>query len=130
MNYSELTQQWLDIADQDLKVAELTHANGYWLYAAFLCHQALEKALKAFWTATLDTNPPYTHSHAKLLEGSGLLDRLSEKQLQFIALMVPMYIEARYPSYKQRMASTLNETSSNYIINSTKEMIGWIKQQL
>lgn len=103
----DLANQWFDIAEQDLKVAELTHQNGYWLYAAFLCHQALEKTIKAYWTLTRDDDPPYTHSHAKLLEGCGLMAELSEERMKFIAMMIPMYIEARYPSYKQKIAGIL-----------------------
>lgn len=60
MAREDIVQKWLDIVEQDIKVAELTHNNGYWLYAAFLCHQALEKVIKAYWTATRDDDPPYT----------------------------------------------------------------------
>jgi hypothetical protein len=38
MAREDIVQKWLDIVEQDMKVAELTHNNGYWLYAAFLCH--------------------------------------------------------------------------------------------
>ena len=57
------------------------------------------------------------------------MELLSEEQLKFIAMMIPMYIEARYPSYKQKIASTLNEQASRQIIDSTKMMIEWIKEQ-
>lgn len=57
MAREDIVQKWLDIVEQDMKVAELTHNNGYWLYAAFLCHQALEKVIKAYWTATRDDDP-------------------------------------------------------------------------
>ena len=40
MAREEIVNKWLEIVEQDLQVAQLNHANGYWLYAAFLCHQA------------------------------------------------------------------------------------------
>ena len=39
---------WLDIADEDLGVAEDLYKAKRWLYVAFMCHQAIEKTLKAF----------------------------------------------------------------------------------
>mgnify|MGYP006375428335 FL=1 len=101
MAREEQVKQWFDIAEQDMQVAELTHKNSYWLYTAFLCHQALEKALKGYWTAVRDDIPLYTYSHAKLMEECGLMAKLTDEQLKFVAMMIPMYIEARYPSYKQ-----------------------------
>lgn len=47
MAREDITSKWREIAAKDIEVAELTHDNGYWLYAAFLCHQALEKTLKS-----------------------------------------------------------------------------------
>lgn len=130
MAREEQVKQWFDIAEQDMQVAELTHKNSYWLYTAFLCHQALEKALKGYWTAVRDDIPLYTHSHAKLMEECGLMAKLTDEQLKFVAMMIPMYIEARYPSYKQKVAGTLNEQISQHILDETKQMIQWIKEQL
>lgn len=127
---SDKVRYWLDIATNDLDTAEYLFQGGRWLYVAFMCHQVIEKVLKAFWTATRDDDPPYTHSHAKLLDCCGLKDQLTEEQLRFIAMMVPMNIEARYPQYKQKVASTLNETACQYILDQTKQFYQWILQKL
>ena len=95
MAREEIVKKWLEIVEQDLQVAQLNHDHGYWLYAAFLCHQALEKSMKAYWVATQENDPPFTHSHTRLLSGLGLIDELSDEQLRFITLIEPMYIEAR-----------------------------------
>jgi len=42
---------WIDIADEDLGVAEDLYNAKRWLYVAFMCHQAIEKTLKAYWCA-------------------------------------------------------------------------------
>ena len=67
MAKEDIVRRWLEIAAEDLEVAESNHSNGYWLYAAFLCHQSLEKVLKAYYQATHDDDPPYTHNHIRLL---------------------------------------------------------------
>lgn len=121
---------WLDIASNDLDTAEYLFKGGRWLYVAFMCHQVIEKTLKAYWTATHDDDPPYTHSHVKLLEGCGLMAELGDERLDFIAMMVPMNIEARYPQYKQSVAATLNEDKCMYILEQTKQMQQWILQKL
>ena len=38
---------WLDIADYDIDTAEAMYTTERWLYVAFMCHQAIEKTLKA-----------------------------------------------------------------------------------
>ena len=60
---------WLDIANYDLDTAEAMHQTGRWLYVAFMCHQVIEKPLKAYWCATQPNAPPYTHSHTRLAGG-------------------------------------------------------------
>ncbi|MBQ7414417.1 MAG: HEPN domain-containing protein [Prevotella sp.] len=130
MSRENIVRKWLDIAEQDLQVAELNHNHGYWLYAAFLCHQALEKALKAYWVAKHDDDPPFTHSHTRLLNGCELIDSLSDEQLRFITLIEPMYIEARYPEQKLDAAKMLNKEASQYILDKAKELIQWIEKKL
>ena len=38
---------WLDLAKEDINVAEVLHKGGKLLYSGFMCHLAVEKALKA-----------------------------------------------------------------------------------
>ena len=123
-------QYWLDIVTDDLDTAEYLFKGGKWLYTAFMCHQVIEKVLKAYWVATREDDPPYTHSHIKLLEECGLKKDLSDEHLRFIAMMVPMNIEARYPQYKQQVGSTLNEDTCKYILEKTKQIHQWILQKL
>ena len=130
MTKEERVKYWLNIVDDDLDTAEYLFQGGRWLYVAFMCHQVIEKALKAYWSSINDDDPPYTHSHIKLMEGCGLKDELNEEQLRFIAMMVPMNIEARYPQYKQNVAATLNEKACSYILDQTKQIYQWILQKL
>ena len=48
MTKDEKVQYWLDIAKYDIDTAEAMHQTGRWLYVAFMCHQVIEKTLKAY----------------------------------------------------------------------------------
>lgn len=79
MTREEKVQYWLDIAIEDLDLAEFLFASRRWLYSAFMCHQVIEKMLKAYWTATCDEVPPYIHEHKRLSELCGLYEQMSEE---------------------------------------------------
>lgn len=52
--------------------------------------------------------PLKIHSLSILAERTGLDKQLSEEQLDFIDKLEPLNIEARYPSYKERLMKSLN----------------------
>ena len=43
---TDKTAYWLDIANEDLEVAEDLFKTKRWLYVAFMCHQVIEKTFK------------------------------------------------------------------------------------
>lgn len=57
-----------------------------------------------------------------LVERLELTQELGQELMNFLDEMVPMYIEARYPKYKQRVASTLNKQVCAYILEQTKKL--------
>ena len=130
MAREDIVEKWLFHVHEDISSAECLFQGGHWLYVGFLCHQALEKVLKAYYVVTHDDDPPYTHSHTRLLSICGLTDELTDTQLRFIALMEPMYIEARYPERKAEAARMLSKEACQNMIEKTKELIQWIEQRL
>ena len=121
---------WIDIADYDMETAETLYDGGRWLYVAFMCHQAIEKTLKAYWCGTQNTAPPYTHNLTRLSEGSRLDAEMSEEQLDLIETLIPMNIQARYPEYKEQLARILTKETCRHIIDETKQLQQWIKNKL
>lgn len=130
MDRKDFVQAWLDQVHEDISAAECLLQGGHWLYVAFLCHQALEKVLKAYYLATHDNDPPYTHSHMRLLDVCGLTDNLSGEHQAFLTLMAPMYIKARYPEQKARVAKMLTKEGCQHMIVKTKELTRWIEERL
>ena len=121
---------WIDIADYDLKTAEAMYQTGRWLYVAFMCHQVIEKTLKAYWCGTQPDDPPYTHNHMRLADGCGLYDKMSDEQKDFLDLVTNYNIEARYPEDKEALARTLTPQVCRQLIDDTKQLMTWIIEQL
>lgn len=121
---------WLGIADYDMETAEAMYAAGRWLYVGFMCHQVIEKSLKAYWNAMRDDDPPYIHNLKRLASGVGLYAEMEVGQKAFIDLLTPLNIEARYPSYKEDLSKALGDEICKDIINKTKALQQWIKQML
>lgn len=129
MAKEDMATKWLEQVDEDILTAEALFDSGRWLYIGFLCHQAVEKVIKAYWLATRDDEPIYLHNHFRLLEGCGLKAELSDEQRRFVEIMSPMYIAGRYPEYKNQVARMLNEKGSAYLIEQTKLFRQWILQK-
>lgn len=121
---------WLDIADYDLETANAMLTTHRWLYVGFMCHQVLEKTMKAYWCATKPDDPPYTHNLLNLAQGSKLSEVMSVEQKSFLQSMMPLNIEARYPEYKEALLGQLTPDYCKFIFDSTKEMQQWIKEKL
>ena len=67
-------KHWLDIADEDLSVAKCLLDGNKFLYTVFMCHQAVEKTLKAVIARDCAEGeiPPKIHHLLKLADYAGL----------------------------------------------------------
>jgi len=130
MTNKERAKKWLDIVAEDLSVAELLFNNGHWLYTGFMCHQVIEKTLKAYWCVCRDDDPPYLHDHERIAKGCGLYTKMSEEQKDFLEGIKRLNIEARYQEIKDEVARTLNRETTTEILGQTKEMHSWILEKL
>jgi hypothetical protein len=55
---------------------------------------------------------------------------MSQEQLKFLAELMPMNIEARYPSYKDKLFKKLTPEYCRILIDKTKELKLWIENLL
>lgn len=127
---SEQIKYWLELAEYDIETAQAMLETKRYLYVGFMCHQSIEKGLKAILTAHSSDVPPKIHNLLRLAENCGIMDKLSEEQKKTLFLLNPLNIESRYPSYKDNLLSQLTDVRCIEIINDTKELLTWIKQQL
>lgn len=100
------------------------------LYVGFMCHQAIEKALKAVYSKKFNEVPPYTHNLNYLLELNGFDSIIAADMKDFINEMEPLNIKTRYPSHRKKVLNILTENKSKEILKTTKSLVKWIKSML
>ena len=127
---TDKVKYWIEIANYDIGTAEALFKTRRWLYVAFMCHQAIEKTLKAYWCGTREDDPPYTHNHKRLATGCELYEKMSIEQRDFIETITNFNIEARYPEDKDALYRQLSKPYCRQIIDKTKQLIQWIKEEL
>ena len=130
MANKERAEKWLGIVAEDLVVAEDLFKLEHWLYTGFMCHQVIEKTLKAYQCVCRDDDPPYLHDHERIAKGCGLYTKMSEEQKDFLEGIKRLNIEARYQEYKYEVARTLNRENTGAILDQTKQMHAWILERL
>ena len=121
---------WIEMSDYDFDTAKAMLETKRYLYVAFMCHQTIEKILKAYWSKVLEEPPLKIHSLSRLAEKSGLDKDMSEEQTDFIDELKPLNIETRYPSYKERLMKSLTPERCNELIEQTDKLRIWIKSKL
>lgn len=130
MEKQEKIKYWKELAEYDLETADAMLSSGRYLYVGFMCHQVIEKILKAFYSANSDDTPPYTHNLKHLANKMNIYDTMTDEQKDTIDLLLPLNIEARYPTYKEQLLRSLSHEKCIDIIEQTKALKTWIEQQL
>ena len=123
-----VTKKWLELADYDLESAKIMLASGRYLYVAFMCQQAIEKQLKAYLSEKTDETPAYTHNLTVLIELAQI--NFTEEELGFISLLNRYYINARYPTVKEKLSQSLNKKTGTELYLKTKEVLKCLKKEL
>jgi len=78
----------------------------------------------------LEEPPLKIHSLSRLAEKSSLNKAVSEEQTDFVDELEPLNIEARYPSYKERLMKSLTADRCENLIEQTDKLRTWIKSKL
>jgi HEPN domain-containing protein len=121
-------EEWFKQAAYDLKTAEIMLENKRFIYAVFMCHLTIEKALKGLYQYRLNEVPPKVHNLIYLVEKIGLSP--SEKLYDAIFELNRVSIPTRYPDDLTKMKSEYKKRNTLEIINSSKEVLKWLKSQL
>lgn len=121
---------WTELSDYDIKTAEAMFKSERYLYVGFMAHQAIEKILKAHFVSIKEETAPFSHSLSFLAKQSDIYKEFSEEQKNFINILEPMNIEARYPTHKEQLLKSLTEDRCAEILKNAQELQRWIMQKL
>lgn len=130
MNNAEQINYWIDLSEYDLETAIAMLKSKRYLYVGFMCHQTIEKNFKAYYIHIKNSTAPFSHSLSYLAKQAGFYDAFNEDQKNFIDLIEPLNIEARYLTHKERLLKSLNEAKCIEIIDQPRQLQQWIKAKL
>jgi HEPN domain-containing protein len=121
---------WVDLSDYDLDTADAMLSTERFLYVGFMCHQAVEKILKAHFCLSSNEPPPFSHNLSYIAGKSGIDKILNDDYRNLLNILEPLNIEARYPTYKEMLLKSLSKAKCEEILMKTKEVQLWIKERL
>jgi HEPN domain-containing protein len=130
MDENQRIKYWVELAEYDLETAKAMLTTKRFLYVGFMCHQAIEKALKGYYVYIVKESPVFTHRLTFFTQKTGLEAGLTEQQKELIDELEPLNIEARYPTYKEKLFRSLTEIKCHSIIKDTEEFINWIIKKM
>ena len=122
----EETKNWVDMVEYDLTTAKQMLKTGRFVYVIFMCHLAIEKALKGIVCEETNKVPPKTHDLIYLINLGKIV--LSGDLLDFIGVINNAGIVTRYPEDLSKLISSYPKEITQKYLDKTLEVIKCIKQ--
>jgi len=123
---AQVPQEWLLQADYDLETAECMLKAGRGIYAVFMVHLAVEKALKGVLHKKFSEMPPRTHNLVYLLQKNACVP--PESLGAFIVELDQASISTRYPEELASMQALYPSDRVGSIIAGGREVLLWVKK--
>jgi HEPN domain-containing protein len=112
-------------AERDLENARKTLGVDAYELASFVCHQAVEKYLKAAWMVAKKEPAPRTHSLTELADGLGGPADLRPS----FAYLNPDYSTARYPDAANGVPyEVYDRATAEAKIRAVEKVFPWLRQ--
>ncbi|MEW5946101.1 MAG: HEPN domain-containing protein [bacterium] len=121
-------KEWFRQADYDIGAAQIMFDGGRYIYAVFMCHLSIEKALKGHFLKKHGKQPPKTHNLMYLIRESEI--EFTENMKEFIAKLNRESIVTRYPDDIRRISKNYNRKATVEIISKSKEALEWLRKNL
>ena len=120
--------EWFDQAEYDVDTAEAMFDAGRYIYCVYMCHLAVEKALKALVVKHTEEMPPRTHNLIFLLKISNAkLSKLGEK---YLAVLNTASVATRYPDQLHMMIEKYPPEIAGDYLKKAREVIQCLKEQM
>ncbi len=122
------TENWLKIANDELRAASILFKEGAYLKTVEHSHAALEKLIKAL-IAEQDKNPPRIHNLLKLVSTT-LIENVDDDIKTTLKELDRLYISVRYPDDIDYIQNLLPEVKVNEIFKKVKEVYKLLENNL
>ncbi|MCI8961940.1 MAG: HEPN domain-containing protein [Clostridia bacterium] len=139
MNNLEKYKYWIQYANYDLETAEAMLKSKRYVYVAFTCQQAIEKAVKALHVLYTGNEAPKSHNILYVFElifnneeycnniSDEHFEEDKEKYKPLFTTLHSYYIAERYTDYKRQVSESLGEENSKDLLDKTKEAFKWLE---
>ena len=122
------TANWLQSMEYDLKTVSTLLKDRKYIYVVFMCHLAIEKALKAVLSEMFKELPPYTHNLNRLIELGNI--KLPHKHQDFINKINLQSVPTRYPEDFKKLSKEFDKKIAELYLKQTRGVIRWLKQNI
>ena len=122
------TEEWLRQSDYDFETAEVMYEGERHVHVVFMCHLALEKALKGLLYERIREISPKSHSLILLL--TKLDVRPPEPIGKVIVKLSEASIPTRYPDDLAKVQRDYSGEVTRDLLDRGREVAEWIKMQL
>jgi len=118
-------QKWLERVKYDIDTAEAMYATRRYIYAVFICQQALEKCFKALMAFKgIEILP--VHNLRRLAEMIDVIGELSHLDLKKMDFLSQYYLNARYKEDIEELLSQITDDIAIDFLSFIKEKIEWL----
>lgn len=129
MKGSEISRKWLDRVLYDMDTAKAMLQTQRFIYAVFMCQQAIEKCFKALLVYQ-DVEIVPIHNLRRLAELAGVVDELDEAVLMKLDFLSRYYINARYKEDLNQLSKGITEPVTQDFIQFSQEIVAWLCQKM
>ena len=120
-------EEWYFQSDYDLETAFDMFKSGRYVYCIFMCHLSLEKVLKGLLVKSKGEFPSKSHSLIYFVEKIEL--KMDDSYYEFLFILNKISVPTRYPENLRKLVAEYSKERTENILNRTKEIQSWIKQQ-
>ncbi|MFH1245812.1 MAG: HEPN domain-containing protein [Candidatus Omnitrophota bacterium] len=122
------TRNWIDMVEYDVATARQMFKTGRYVYVIFMCHLAIEKALKAVVYKKTDKLPPKTHDLI-YLANLGKIELVQELS-DFVGIINNAGVVTRYPEDLSRLISSYPKEITETYLRKALEVIRCVTRSL
>lgn len=124
-------EEWFMQADYDLATAEAMFQSSRYMYAVFMTHLCIEKALKGLYAKAYSKDAPRTHNLSYLI---GLISgkkplNIPNEFKEFIKILNEKSVPTRYPDMLFDILKEFKKANTKQFISKGKKVLKWIKEK-
>ncbi len=114
-------KEWIEQAEYDFKTAQAMFDAKRYVYTIFMCHLAIEKALKAIVLVETKKLPPKTHELIKLMTLGKT--QLPMAMVDFVGIINNVAVVTRYPEDFKLLIKNYPKNVTKQYLNRTAEVL-------